>query len=75
MKFLLILLLIFGGIYLMFKYFTRKVLNTFVKNMGIDPEQMKNQNQQNNFRNQNDEVLYQKGETVVLKGEAGKEKK
>lgn len=75
MKFLLILLLIFGGIYLLFKYFTRKVIKTFMDNMGMNQEAFKNQTQQNSFNNQNGEVLYQKGETVVLKGEAGKEKK
>jgi hypothetical protein len=75
MKFLVILLLIFGGIYLLFKYFTRKVIKTFMNNMGMNQEAFKNQTQQNSFNNQNGEVLYQKGETVVLKGEAGKEKK
>ena len=57
------------------KYFTRKVIKTFMNNMGMNQEAFKNQTQQNSFNNQNGEVLYQKGETVVLKGEAGKEKK
>ena len=60
---------------LLFKYFTRKVIKTFMNNMGMNQEAFKNQTQQNSFNNQNGEVLYQKGETVVLKGEAGKEKK
>lgn len=74
LKFLVILLVIFGGIYFLFKYISKKLIGTFFKNAGIDPEQFKQQ-QNSNFKKENDEVLYQKDNTVILKGEAGKNKK
>lgn len=73
-KFLVIILVIFGGIYFGFKYLSKKLINSFFKNAGIDPEQFQNQ-QRNNFNNQNGEVIYKKDETVILKGEAGKNRK
>ena len=76
-KFLVIIFVIFGGIYLLFKYISKKRIGTFFKNAGIDPEQFKQQkgNFNNNYKKENDEVLYQKDNTVILKGEAGKNKK
>lgn len=74
LKILAILILIFGGIYLGFKYISRKLINNFFKNSGINPEQFQNQ-QRNNFNNQDNEVIYKKDDTVILKGEAGKNKK
>lgn len=77
MRNLLILFSVFGGIYIIYrlvKYFSKRLINNFFKNMGVNPEAFKQQ-QRNNFQNQNDEVVYQKGETVVMKGEAGKNKK
>ena len=75
-KFLVIIFVIFGGIYLylLFKYISKKLIGTFFKNAGIDPEQFKQQ-QNSNFKKENDEVLYKKDNTVILKGEAGKNKK
>ena len=74
LKFLAILILVFGGVYVFFKYISRKLLSNFFKNAGMNPEQFKNQ-QNSNFSKQNDEVIYKKDETVILKGEAGKNKK
>lgn len=77
MRNLLILFSVFGGIYFIYrlvKFFSKRLINNFFKNMGVNPEAFKQQ-QRNNFQNQNDEVVYQKGETVVMKGEAGKNKK
>ncbi len=72
LKFIAILMLIFGGIYIVFKYLSRKLINNFFRNSGINPEQFQ---KQNNVYNQNDDVIYKKDETVILKGEAGKKKK
>lgn len=74
-KALAIMLLIFGGIYFFFKYISKKLVNNFLKNMGVNPEAFQNQANQNNFnRNKNDEVIYQSGDTTISKGEAGKNK-
>lgn len=74
-KALAIMLLIFGGIYFFFKYISKKLVNNFLKNMGVNPEAFQSQANQNNFnRNKNDEVIYQSGDTTISKGEAGKNK-
>jgi len=74
LKFLAILLLVFGGIYMLFKYISKKLIGSFFKNAGINPEQFKQQ-QQGFSNKENDEVLYKKDNTVILKGDAGKNKK
>lgn len=74
-KALAIMVLIFGGIYFFFKYISKKLVNNFLKNMGVNPDAFQNQPNQNNFnRNRNDEVIYQSGDTTISKGEAGKNK-
>ncbi|MCX6156177.1 MAG: hypothetical protein NT007_18665 [Candidatus Kapabacteria bacterium] len=69
-KFLIILLLILGGIIFGITYILKFIQNVFSSITGTQSVNGK----KNRSKTDNGEVIYNKDEIVVLKGEAGKKK-